>query len=182
MRSINGSCLFWSVWIGLLGEIAQANFSQRRTEYPRNHWETASNDKHFQRGHLHPTCYKAFYVFRSGRADFDSAIRRFDPSRPSQKSFAENNRLECELQRILTDSMSRHVAKISVCFQGLPKIAGSSTRHERNMVFSQHSIKNWLRDAPARGLWCLRGAPIRPADFCATTADMSVNGDSSNRH
>jgi Protein of unknown function (DUF4238) len=30
--------------------------------------------------------------------------------------------------------MSRHVAKISVCFQGFPKFAGGSTRHGRNMV------------------------------------------------
>jgi hypothetical protein len=31
--------------------------------------------------------------------------------------------------------MSRHVAKISVCFQGFPIFAGGSTRHGRNMVF-----------------------------------------------
>jgi hypothetical protein len=71
--------------------------------------------------------------------DFDSTIRRFDPSRPSQKLSGQNNRLECELQRIFKDSISRHVAKISVCFQGLPNIAGSSTRHGRNMKWEKSS-------------------------------------------
>jgi hypothetical protein len=74
-------------------------------------------------------------------ADFDSAIRRFNPSRPSQKSSLKNNRVECELRRILTDSMSRHVAKISVCFQGFPTFAGGSTQHGRNMVFIPTAIR-----------------------------------------
>jgi hypothetical protein len=43
------------------------------------------------------------------------------------------------LQRIFKDSISRHVAKISVCFQGLPNIAGSSTRHGRNMKWEKSS-------------------------------------------
>ena len=67
-------------------------------------------------------------------ADFDSTIRRFDPSRPSQKSSRKNNYLEHDLRRISKDSMSRHVAKISVCFQGFPNVAGGSTRHGRDMV------------------------------------------------
>jgi hypothetical protein len=38
------------------------------------------------------------------------------------------------LARRLGDlSMLHRVAKISICFQGLPKIGGSSTQHERNM-------------------------------------------------
>jgi hypothetical protein len=37
--------------------------------------------------------------------------------------------------------MSRHVAKISVCFQGFPIFAGGSTRHGRNMVGAPLSFK-----------------------------------------
>jgi hypothetical protein len=75
-----------------------------------------------------------------GRADFDSTIRRFDPSRPSQKFSGQNNALARKLRPVSIDSMSRRVAKISVCFQGLPNIAGSSTRHGRNMEWEKSSL------------------------------------------
>ena len=61
--------------------------------------------------------------------------------RLSQNLSWQNNRLARELRRIFKDSMSRHVAKISVCFQDLPIIAGSSTRHGRNMVFFPTAFK-----------------------------------------
>jgi hypothetical protein len=36
--------------------------------------------------------------------------------------------------------MSRHVAKLSVCFQGFPNLAGGSTRHGRKMVLRVLSL------------------------------------------
>jgi hypothetical protein len=85
-------------------------------------------------------------------ADFDSAIRRFDPSGPSQKLSLQNNEVTSEMQRSLTDSVSRHVAKISVCFQGLPNFAGGSARHGRDMIGRPARVHNadavtliWLR-------------------------------------
>jgi len=51
----------------------------------------------------------------------------------SQKLSGQNKGLAYELRNILSDFMSRHVAKISVCFQGFPIFAGGSTRHGRNM-------------------------------------------------
>jgi hypothetical protein len=78
--------------------------------------------------------------------DFDSTIRRFDPSRPSQKLSGQNNEVANELGRVLIDSMSRHVAKISVCFQGFPIVAGGSTRHGRNMVCASSKCLSIKRD------------------------------------
>jgi hypothetical protein len=75
-------------------------------------------------------------------ADFDSPMRRFESSRPSQKSSRKNNQLGCELRRILSDSRSRHVPKIFVCFQGLPIFAGGSTRYRRNMKWEKSSPFN----------------------------------------
>jgi hypothetical protein len=76
-------------------------------------------------------------IKRSGRNGkilvWQRIIAGFDPSRPSQSLSLQNNKLEEDLRRVPIDSMSRHVAKISVCFQGLPKIAGGSTRHGRDM-------------------------------------------------
>jgi hypothetical protein len=68
-------------------------------------------------------------------------MQRFESSRPSQKLSRQNKGLAYELRNILSDSMSRHVAKISVCFQGFPIFAGGSTRHGRNMVGAPLSFK-----------------------------------------
>jgi hypothetical protein len=43
---------------------------------------------------------------------------------------------------LLTEGqMSRHVAKISVCFQGFPIFAGGSTRHGRDITKQELSAK-----------------------------------------
>jgi hypothetical protein len=53
--------------------------------------------------------------------------------------------------------MSRHVAKISVCFQGFPIFAGGSTRHRRNMKWeksSSFSVREFARHYVWRELLC----------------------------
>jgi hypothetical protein len=40
---------------------------------------------------FHPTCYKIFCAFQSGRADFDSTIRRFASSRPNEEQLVFTN-------------------------------------------------------------------------------------------
>jgi hypothetical protein len=67
-------------------------------------------------------------------ADFDSAIRRFDPSHASQLITNAINVLELQLREIFTDSMLHYVARIPVCFQGLPKFSGGSVQHGCNMI------------------------------------------------
>jgi hypothetical protein len=104
----------------------------------------------------------------NNQADFDSAIRRFDPSRPSQDFSSQNNQLAHELRRIFKDSMSRHVAKISVCFQGFPKFAGGSARHGRDMVFPQrHSRRRAL---------CLESASLELRERYASSPLVDANG------
>jgi len=70
---------------------------------------------------------------RQSSVDFDSPFGGSIPPAPAIPFRCETNKLDQELRRVLIDSMSRHVAKIPVCFQGLPIFAGGSTRHRRDM-------------------------------------------------
>jgi hypothetical protein len=67
------------------------------------------------------------------RADFDSAIPRFESWRPSQILSDKIKDIETNEQRAGAIFMLRRVAKISKHFQGSPICAGDSTQHERNM-------------------------------------------------
>jgi hypothetical protein len=55
--------------------------------------------------------------------------------------------------------MLRRVAKISMCFQGLPNIAGSSTQHERNMQWDK--LFGVTRSPPSLSVISIRNSTQR---------------------
>jgi hypothetical protein len=89
-------------------------------------------------------------------AAFDSTIRRFDPSRPSQKLSGKINRVSPNYQAFPQVTKAISLPEISIRFQCFPKTAGNSTRHGCDMVSCPHvDVPTILRP---RFLWAVRAA------------------------